>query len=767
MICHMYGGLDRARILALLLLCSLLSAPVMAQEVEEEPEEDDDESTFEIESSDGAEGDSGIRIDPYPPAIPPEQAEPNQPHPVTIGVWNPPKLKPAQQKELDRLLARRAEQPENVAHSYRIADFYLAAKWLPQAEAEFLRCAKLDPQSIRPWDGVLRVYFAALPGKDDDLNNVIVGLGNIPAAQRRIILRDFGGGKRKEDWIPSDRERATRITRALRELVRRRPDDIPRRHQLLEHLRGQGRYGLASIEAREILKRLPEDVQTRYELAQALLQTWQLRVTAGETEEADRILAEVRALLEENVRRAPDHAASAIRLARIYEAQDGDKKSARIEELEKRAFLSLFLVPELGKAAFREDTFRMARDLAGPTMARDLWDEAVGKPARSVTGQNNFNQETVHVTRWLRIHFPHAHARERERAVRSLARRGDASAAVVILSFLWHIGDPAEYEATVSVERKLLETVERAAIEAVTGIGTPAFPAAQRYLKTADTSARRRRGVAALRGIGDKRAVGVLVDALAWDKDPRVGFGVSAALEELGDPLAIDALVGAADDEPRPLARRREAVEALAVFKDPRSVELVNSLAKDGAYARVCTYALFRLNGDTEALARLVAMAKSGDNPPELLRLAAKCDEPAAKAIFLALLRVRYDPAVRERTLRIVKERFWKDSRAQVTEIFLREAESPAVSAFVLRELGEIGGAEAASRLIKLLEGGKLSGEHWAVASRALARTGDERAVRHFSRLRILEKNPGKRKLAAQLYQEAAKRHAELKRAGR
>ena len=52
----------------------------------------------------------------------------------------------------------------------------------------------------------------------------------------------------------------------------------------------------------------------------------------------------------------------------------------------------------------------------------------------------------------------------------------------------------------------------------------------------------------------------------------------------------------------------------------------------------------------------------------------------------------------------------------------------------------------------------------WAVASRALARTGDAAAVRHFSRSRILEKNPGKRKLAAQLYEEAAKRHAELKR---
>ena len=754
----MDSGLVWARFFAPLLVFSFLGAPLGAQE-EDDPE-DDEESTFEIESSDDPDGEPRIRIDPYPPKVPPEQEEPNQPDPVTVGVWQPPKLKPEQQRELDALLARRAGKPDDVSLAYRLADFYLGVKWLPQAEAVYLRCAELDPDSIRPWEGVLNAYAAELPGGELELDG-IVGLGNIPAAQRRRILIDLGAGDNRTDWIPSDRERASRITRALRELVGRRPDEIIRRRQLLDHLASQGRYALATVEARAILERVPDDANTRYDLVQALLQLWQVREKEEKTDEAARILAEVRALLEENVRRAPDHAASSIRLARIYEVQDGEEKAARIEELEKRAFLNLFLVPKLGRAAFREDTFRMARDLAGPTMARDVWDRAVGDQR-----ENRWNQETVHVARWLRIHFPHADARERERAVRTLARRGDASAAIVILSFLWHMDDPARYPAVASVERQLLNRVERAALEAVTGIGTPAFPAAERFLKHADTPYRRQRGVAALRGIGDKRAVGVLVDALAWDNQTEISFGVAAALEELGDDHAIDALVLVARDTPRPSVRRREAIEALAVFKDPRAVETVNFLAKDGEFARVCAYALFRLNGDKDALARLVKMAEAGDNPPDLLRLAIKCDEPEIKAVILALLRHRHDPAVREKTLRIVKDRFWESSRAEVTEVFLREAESAAASAFVLRELGEIGGAEAAARLLKLLESGRLSGEHWAAAARALARTGDERAVLHFSRRRILEKNPGKRKLAAQLYQEAAKRQAELKRAG-
>ena len=124
------AGSNRARYLAYLLLVSLLCVPLFAQE-EEDPKGDDEESSFEDSPTD-EEGDRGIRIDPYPPLVPPEQEEPNRPDPVTVGVWQPPKLKPAQQADLDDLLARRAAEPDDLALAYRLADFYLAVFWLPQ-----------------------------------------------------------------------------------------------------------------------------------------------------------------------------------------------------------------------------------------------------------------------------------------------------------------------------------------------------------------------------------------------------------------------------------------------------------------------------------------------------------------------------------------------------------------------------------------------------------------------------------------------------------
>ena len=148
----------------------------------------------------------------------------------------------------------------------------------------------------------------------------------------------------------------------------------------------------------------------------------------------------------------------------------------------------------------------------------------------------------------------------------------------------------------------------------------------------------------------------------------------------------------------------------------------------------------------------------------ELLRLAEKCPDARIKRVHLAILRKSRDPELREATLRRIRARFWEESRAEVEAIFLKEAESHAVSDFVLHELGEIGGETATTHLLAMLESDRLADLQWAAACRALARTGDERAVRWFSRRKVLEKDPGKRRLAAQLHAEAAKRHAELLR---
>ena len=173
---------------------------------------------------------------------------------------------------------------------------------------------------------------------------------------------------------------------------------------------------------------------------------------------------------------------------------------------------------------------------------------------------------------------------------------------------------------------------------------------------------------------------------------------------------------------------------------------------------------MFRLTGDAAALGQLVKFVEEDGGSAELLRLARKCDDPRVKKLYEAIMRKSRDPQLREATLHVLKERFWQESRAEIEAIFLKEAESAAVSVFVLRELGEIGGEAATARLLKLLDGNRLSDQHWAAACRALARTGDARAVRWFSRRKVLEKNPGKRRLAAQLYIDAAKRRAELKR---
>ena len=53
----------------------------------------------------------------------------------------------------------------------------------------------------------------------------------------------------------------------------------------------------------------------------------------------------------------------------------------------------------------------------------------------------------------------------------------------------------------------------------------------------------------------------------------------------------------------------------------------------------------------------------------------------------------------------------------------------------------------------------------FAEAARALAQTGDNRAVRYFNRSRILERAPDRRELAREMHGIAAKRHAENSRA--
>jgi len=713
----------------------LLLLPCLALAQEEGGGEEEDDPEIIIDGGDGADGGKiEIEVDPFEEPEPDD--DPNKPAPVQVGTWQPPELKEGARAELDALLTRRGEQLDDPGIRYRLAEFYFEHRWFPQAEAEFLACAQLDPESVRPWEGLLRVYRAQ--PRQPDQEEII-----------RVIMA--GGNARVEsepDWLPSDAERRKRMTHAFREIVKRRPDGVARRRAYLQHLKRVRDWGAMRDEARSLLRRLPGDADTRFDLAEALRKL-------GEREGADAALGrEAFDLLEENLRAQPDHAVSALRLARMIAVRDGQAAGDRIAELERRAVFTLFVRPELAVVPYRADTFRMVRDLIGPRIANRLWDEAM-TPAW-------FEDSRPYYRRWINAYFPHAQPRDRIRVLQRLARRGGQEAAGILVSFLWHFPGPEYYQDRNQRERHVAaQEVEDAAVASALGLGSACYEAAKRFLKRATTVAHRRRAMGILRGLKDPRAVRPLLDALAWDVNKDVAYGVAPTLEELGDPQAIDALVEAALDVRRPLARRREAAVALASFKDVRSVEAITRLATEKGFDLVTAYGLFRLTGDERAAVRIERALQGEEDPAEVVRLLAKCDDPRVEGLLLVAV-ADAPRVVRPHVVALLKARYWATAQATVKAVLLKEAESPNVSDFALAELGELGGEDVAERLLALV--GVLKGKRWAKAARALARTGDPRAVRYFSKTRILEKDPGRRRLAADLLEEAAVRRAQLER---
>ncbi|MHC4817462.1 MAG: HEAT repeat domain-containing protein, partial [Planctomycetota bacterium] len=585
----------------------LLLLPCLALAQDEDGGEEEDDPEIIIDGGEDAGGKIEIKVDPF--EEPESDDDPNKPAPVQVGTWQPPELKEGARAQLDALLARRGEQLDDPGIRYRLAEFYFEHRWFPQAEAEFLACAQLDPESVRPWEGLLRVYRARPRQPDqDEILRVFMAGGNIRVES-------------EPDWLPSEADRRKRMTHAFREIVKRRPDDVARRRAYLQHLKQVRDWEAMREEARNLLRRLPGDADTRFDLAEALRKL-------GEREGADPALGrEAFELLEENLRAQPDHAASALRLARMIAVRDGQAAGDRVAELERRAVFSLFVRPELAVVAYRADTFRMVRDLIGPRIANRLWDEVM-TPAW-------FEDSRPHYTRWINAYFPHAQPRDRIRVLQRLARRGGQEAAGILLSFLWHFPGPEYYQDTNQRERHVAQEVEDAAVASALGLGSACFEAAKRFLKQATTAEHRRRAMGILRGLKDPRAVRPLLDALAWDVDKDVAYGVAPTLEELGDPQAIDALVEAALDVRRPLARRREAVEALAAFKDARSVEAITRLATEKGFDLVTAYGLFRLTGDERAAVRIERSLQGEEDPAEVVRLLAKCDDPRVEGLLL------------------------------------------------------------------------------------------------------------------------------------
>ncbi|MHC4164728.1 MAG: tetratricopeptide repeat protein, partial [Planctomycetota bacterium] len=232
----------------------LLPSLVLAQE--EGGDEDEDDPEIIIDGGDGTvDGKIEIKVDPF--AEPEPDDDPNKPAPVQVGTWQPPELKEGARAELDALLARRGERLDDPGIRYRLAEFYVEHRWFPQAEAEFLACARLDPESVRPWEGLLRVYRARPRQPDqEEVIRILMAGGNI-----RV--------QGEPDWLPSEAERRKRMTHAFREIVKRRPDDVARRRAHLQHLKWVRDWAAMREEARSLLVRLPDDAGTRFDLAEA------------------------------------------------------------------------------------------------------------------------------------------------------------------------------------------------------------------------------------------------------------------------------------------------------------------------------------------------------------------------------------------------------------------------------------------------------------------------------------------------------------------
>jgi hypothetical protein len=733
-------------------LLLVLSALAAAQEPEGEGcgEGDDgcgDDAGIVVDGG-VAEGTIEIEVDPFDQ--PPQPEEPNRPPPVEVGTWQPPDLDDAARREMEALLRRRGEAIDDVSVRYRLAELYLVNGWLPQAEAEFLSCVALDPESIRPWEGLLRVYAAA--PREERGNGRIVFVNG--------VLQRPGG----TDWIPP-KERATRITGAWREIVRRRPDDVAKRREFLNHLKRERDPISVEAEAREILSRLPGDADTRFDLAEAVRRRGTIEETArkGAAPEA---LAASRRILEENLAASPSHAASALRLARILAKMDGTAAEQRIAELEERAFFSLFVRPELMPVEARADTVRMARSLAGPSIARALWDSALAPPRPDPMEAFFEQQRPPYVQRWIYLPFPNAQPRDQMAVLDRLARRGDRDAAGIIFAFLWHVEGPDAFLDETAVDaRSEAAALERAAIGAAARFGAASYPAAERFLKAAQEPRHRRRAAGLVRKLGDPRAVAPLCEALAWETEEAYSYGIAAALEEIGDAKAVPALAEAALDPRRPLPRRREAAEALAAFKDPRAIEAMSRLAKEPGLEMVAAYGLYRLAGDEASLGRLRESLRAGADPAEVLRLLRKCeDDPRVEKVLVQALD-EAPPAAHPIVVELLRERYPESSRERVKEYVLKQAQSRTCPEELLDLLGELGGEDAAACLLGILEGA--DGTRWAKAARALARTGDARGVRYFSKTRITDADPGRRRLAEELYETASARRAELDRAAK
>ena len=313
-----------------------------------------EESTFTF--GDGVEEEDGsidIKVDPAERPPPPD-ADPNRPPPIRVGEWPPPALDVDARRRLAELTKAKADRPKDIDVRYDLALFLAKHGWRPKAEAEFLGCAQLAPDSIRPWEKLLELYAQ----RDDRAGGDGINWVQLPGGRIRFTT---GNNTNRRDWI-TDAQRVKRVSRAYREILKRRPDDLARRRAYIAHLTAAGEHAGIVEQAKIILARLPDDADLRYAMSEAVRR---LEAQHAKAEERDPDYAEAKRILEDNLERAPYHARSFLRLARLVAVSEGAKAEDKIRDLQQRGLFYLLVPRDLAPVAYREDAFQLARDLAG------------------------------------------------------------------------------------------------------------------------------------------------------------------------------------------------------------------------------------------------------------------------------------------------------------------------------------------------------------------------------------------------------------------
>ena len=313
----------------------------------------------------------------------------------------------------------------------------------------------------------------------------------------------------------------------------------------------------------------------------------------------------------------------------------------------------------------------------------------------------------------------------RESAAKALGMIGDARATGHLIRAL---GD--EWE------------VHRAAVKALEGIGTPAVEALLRNLEFLKTirPVYPRNGVMggvieALGGIGDRRAVEPLMEALK-DESSLVREKAAAALGRIGDKRAVDPLIHALTDEDRDV--RSRAAWALGQIGDTRAVKpLVKGLTDKNYWTRQqVALALDRLGwkprGKEEEARYLCAVDR--------LEEAGKLGGAAAEPLLHVLMEGD------EETQWVAAEALKSVGAAVVKPIIQALREGNEIVEEYAAEILGVTGEEGAELLITAL--GEGYQPYCKIIIEALGKIGDPRAIEPLKRM-LDDEDAGIREAAA------------------